>query len=356
MLKNPSFQSEPLRNWLQITLISLIVVLSAYFFLAAAKILLVQYGGRLPEPPAPPAELTPLASPIATESETAEPSPSATPVTGTPTALPTGLPTAETTPTPPPSPNPTPRAGTARKLEASGLTALYVPAGKAVIGDPGGSGNDAPRHAVQLSAYWINRTQVTNAQYAACVRASGCTKPIRKAINPHYYDPAYSQHPAVYITWDQARAFCQWAGGDLPTEAQWEHAATANRQQTYAWGENEPASEVTNVNHPQRGTVKVGSNKHNASPYGALDMGGNVREWVLDWYSARYYRVSAKQDPAGPASGEKKVLRGAAWSDPENFSFVWHRLAHVPGSAGANRGFRCAFPGSLGDYPVETAR
>lgn len=254
-------------------------------------------------------------------------------------------PTSTPQPTLTPTPTATPKPGTIQSGEKDGLARVYIPAGKFAMGVSGGpmDGDNRPRHAVTLKAFWMSRTQVTNAMYAKCVQDGGCTLPIRKAINPHYYDPKYANHPAVYIVWSQADSYCKWSGGRLPTEAEWERAASGSGRIAFPWGSEEAEANQANVNNYHNGTVPVGSLPKGASPYGVLDMGSNVREWVADWYSPDYYRNSAADDPQGPKSGEKRVLRGASWFDPPEFSRTTHRVAHQPGSAGINRGFRCAY-------------
>lgn len=223
------------------------------------------------------------------------------------------------------------------------MVSVYIPAGSFKMGDNGDGRNDGPRHSVTLDAFWMNRTPVTNAMYALCVKAGGCDGAIRKAINPHYYDSAYANHPVVYVTWYNAQKYCKWVGGTLPTEAQWERAASDDGHRTYPWGGRFPNPNLANVNNFYKTTTKVGSHPGGASPFGVQDMGGDVREWVSDWYSPSYKRDSTV-NPTGPAKGHLKVLRGASWHDPAVFSRVVSRLAHFPGSAGDNRGFRCVLP------------
>ena len=166
--------------------------------------------------------------------------------------------------------------------------------------------------------------------------------PFGSRFNPHYYDSAFANHPVVYVTWFDAQKYCKWVEGGLPTKSQWERAASDNGHVTYPWGGRSPNPDLANVNNFYSTTTRVGSHPAGASPFGVLDMGGDVREWMFDWYSPSYKHASS-DNPTGPAKGQLKVLRGASWHDPSIFSKVVSRLGHFPGSAGDNRGFRCAF-------------
>jgi formylglycine-generating enzyme required for sulfatase activity len=280
-----------------------------------------------------------------TSTSTLTPSPTPT-FTLTPTTTPT--PTYTPTPTFTPTLTMTPIPGTSRSSTVDGMVSLFIPAGDFLMGDEppreGIQRDNQPEHVVYVNAYWINRTQVTNAMYAACVNSGACQLPIRQEINPHYYDPAFANHPAVYVNWYLAEAYCVWTGGHLPTEAQWEHAAAGYGRRLYAWGEQDPSPDLVTDSNFFDTTTEVGSHPAGASPYGVLDMGGNVREWVADWYAGGYFSVSPYDDPRGPDGGELKVLKGASWHDPDRYSRTTSRYKHDPNSAGNNRGFRCAFP------------
>ena len=246
-------------------------------------------------------------------------------------------------PTITPTPTATPLPGTKRTSSIDGMESVFIPAGSFAMG-VSGDATSGPSHKVTVSAFWINRTQVTNAMYALCVQAGVCQPPIRKAINPHYYDPKYADHPAVYIAWSLAEAYCEWTGGKLPTEAQWERAATNDGRRDFAWGNSLPRPDLSTVNNFFHTTTKVGSHPKGASPFGVLDMGSDVREWVWDWYDPYYYNHSPSVNPTGPAHGKEKALRGASWEDDLSDAHATRRYGHDPDSAGDNRGFRCAYP------------
>lgn len=249
-------------------------------------------------------------------------------------------------PTIPPQPAATSLPGSQRVSPMDGLVQVYIPAGDFQMGRSAGDDqfeDDQPQHTVWLDAFWIGLTPVTNAAYALCEAEGICELPCSPETNPHYYDPAYTSHPVVYVTWQAAQDYCRWAGGRLPTEAEWERTAGADGWREYPWGDPDPAENLANLGGLHDETTPVGSFPAGASPFGVLDMGGNVREWVADWYDPNYYQVSAAANPQGPDSGTMRALRGASWNDPWYYAKLTRRYAHDPGSPGANRGFRCVF-------------
>jgi eukaryotic-like serine/threonine-protein kinase len=225
-----------------------------------------------------------------------------------------------------------------------GMLMVEIPAGEFVMGkDEDLIGDDSPRHTVYLDTYWIDQTDITNAMYAKCVQAGKCKFNIQHAQTAvHYNDPDYANHPVVYVTWYQAVAYCGWAGRRLPSEAEWEKGARGTDGRTFPWGKTAANSSLANYNDAIGDTTPVGSYPLGASPYGLLDMAGNVRQWVADWFDALFYRNSPLQNPLGPGLGVKRVLRGGSFKDPANGVRVTTRFEHEPGSAGMNRGFRCA--------------
>jgi formylglycine-generating enzyme required for sulfatase activity/predicted Ser/Thr protein kinase len=215
---------------------------------------------------------------------------------------------------------------------------VYVPAGEFIMGSDEGDSDEQPVHTVYLDAFYIDRTEVTNAQYRACVEAGACDA-LRYTT---YYDNAdYAQHPVVYVNCDDAEAYCRWAGKRLPTEAEWEKAARGTDGRTYPWGEG------IDCDHAQYDecdgeTVPVGSKPKGASPYGALDMAGNVLEWVADWYDSGYYSQSPARNPPGPDSGEYRVLRGGSWYYSQRHAACTFRDRNYSRRRNFNVGFRCA--------------
>ena len=223
---------------------------------------------------------------------------------------------------------------------------VQVPAGSFAMGatnaDREANPDERPQHNVYLKEFWIDRTEVTNAQYQKCVAAGVCTAS-RFANNQRANGP---NQPAVGVDWHNARAYCSWAGVRLPTEAEWEKAARGTRGHIYPWGNSAPTCNKANYWVEPNGclgaTATVGSYSAGASPYGALDMAGNVWEWVKDWYDEGYYARSPAQDPKGPDSGRKRVARGGSWDDGGGGIRVANRHREDPGASARDLGFRCA--------------
>ncbi len=206
--------------------------------------------------------------------------------------------------------------------------------------------NELPVHLVTLDAFWIDKFEVTNAMYALCVKAGKCSAPSQKSLgkNPSYYgNSKFDNYPVIYVSWDNANVYCKWANRQLPTEAQWEKAARGIDRRIYPWGDVAPDKSKLNYNYNvgDTNTTEVGKYLSGASAYGAMDMAGNVWEWVNDWFDR--YRISPSPNPTGPTSGKERVLRGGSWKDEDiNLVRASFRNFSVPSNADENIGFRCA--------------
>ncbi|NSW53369.1 MAG: SUMF1/EgtB/PvdO family nonheme iron enzyme [Anaerolineae bacterium] len=250
--------------------------------------------------------------------------------------------------------------GSTRMREMDGMEMVYVPEGVFTMGSEEGDIYEQPAHEVYLDAYWIDMYEVTNEQYEQCVAAGACTKPyksISQTRDNYYMNPEYGNFPVVYVDWYGAAAYCEWVGGGLPTEAQWEKAARGVDGRMYPWGNDPPTCSLANFNP---GTVclgdtsRVGSNPAGVSPYGAFDMAGNVWEWVLDWWDEAYYQSSPVENPTGPVSGEFRVMRGGSWINDTDSLLSASRVAGNPYWDWYDYGFRCAMQVDEVEQSTET--
>jgi formylglycine-generating enzyme required for sulfatase activity len=208
--------------------------------------------------------------------------------------------------------------------------------------DPDARADEKPQHTVYLDAYWIDKTEVTAAQYQRCVDSGVCSAPKAGALCTYGANDK-SDHPVNCVDWSQAAAYCQWAGRRLPTEAEWEKAARGVDGRIYPWGDQSPDAALANFNEKVgRTTTPVGSYPAGVSHYGALDMAGNVWEWTADWFYDTYYAKSPHENPTGPGPGFERVLRGGAWFNSANFVRAAYRGRNTPDSRNDYVGFRCA--------------
>lgn len=229
--------------------------------------------------------------------------------------------------------------------EKDGMVQVYVPAGAFTMGRGKDDGVQSPSHTVVLEAFWIDQVEVSNAMYARCVESGACESPTVR-LNPYYGSWVYRHYPVVYVSWFHAAAYCEWAGRRLPTEAEWEKAARGIDERRHPWGNEEPNPRLANYVGSLIGEpVPVYRYPLGASPYGALNMVGNVREWVADWYLPTYYSISPENDPQGPSTGTERSMRSGAYDADANEILTTSRYKHEAESAGLSRGFRCAESG-----------
>jgi formylglycine-generating enzyme required for sulfatase activity len=238
------------------------------------------------------------------------------------------------------------------KSPKDGMEMVYVPAGNFLMGsdktrDSQASSDEYPQHTVYLDAFWIDQTEVTNVQYSRCVVDAKCTLPhdARSFTRSSYYgNSEYANYPVIYVDWSQAQAYCAWARRKLPSEAEWEKAARGTNGQLYPWGDAVPDQDKLNYSDVLKGdTTKVYNYfPSGASSYGAVDMAGNVWEWVSDWFSSIYYPNSPDKNPMGPDLGVYRTLRGGSWGDNSRLVRSAYREGLDPSRGSNSIGFRCA--------------
>lgn len=227
---------------------------------------------------------------------------------------------------------------------ADGAMLVYVPAGTFIMGspadDPLADGDESPPRLIYLDAFWLDRTEVTNGMYERCVQASVCD-PIVTPRPDYFTQPDL---PVQGVIWPNAAAYCAWVGRRLPTEAEWEKGARGTDGRLYPWGDTPPDQLQVNVDFHVGDVAPVGTHPDDVSPYGALDMGGNVLEWVADWYEVGY-DAAATHNPTGPATGNQKVLRGGSWNAQPTNARATNRFYAFP-TRNDFDGFRCALSAS----------
>ena len=276
-----------------------------------------------------------------------------TTVTTEPTQTPTLTPTATSTP------RPTLAPGSTRERDVDSMTMVYVPAGEFEMGSMRGSSNEEPVHAVTLGAFWLDQTEVTNAQFAAFLNEHG-NQPeggttwldledvdclINQPGNVFQPKRGYSEHPVIEVSWYGATAYCEWVGGRLPTEAEWEYATRGPESLRYPWGnvldcaKGNFSSDCAPDDYTL--TAPVGSFSEGNGWVNAYDLAGNVWEWVADWYAEDYYARSPRENPRGPHDGKYRVLRGGSWYGEGGLVRSATRVMSEPSYTGGYLGFRC---------------
>jgi len=259
--------------------------------------------------------------------------------------------------------------GDTRVSEADGMVQVYVPAGKFMMGTsdeqlelmlvqhPDWKGgllmhdldgnliiNEQPQNSVYLDSFWIDQMEVTNAMFAQCVEAGVCNEPYRESSytrDNYYGNSEYNDYPVVWVGWHQARSYCEWVDRRLPTEAEWEKAARGTDERRYPWGEKISCSFANYAGGCGGDTSPVGSYPDGASPFGALDMAGNVFEWVNSLYADYTYEAGIGRENITDEDNWR-VLRGGSWHTDGRGTRTAHRGASDPGMARPDGGFRCA--------------
>jgi len=258
---------------------------------------------------------------------------------------------------------------------------VLVPPGAFRMGSEDGDDDELPIHDVTLDGFWIDRTEVSNEQFAEFVAETGYLTTAEEMGSGWFVteDGGWeetegadwqhpqgaesdvsnlSEHPVVLVSWYDAEEYCEWAGGALPTEAQWEYAARGPEGLKYPWGEEFDGEKANycdkncvfdwndeTIDDVYAQTAPAGSYPEGASWTGVLDMAGNVWEWVNDWFDSEYYANAAAEDPAGPESGDWKVLRGGSWGNSSINLRGARRSPDAPDCRYGGIGFRCVLPG-----------
>ncbi|MFA5625411.1 MAG: SUMF1/EgtB/PvdO family nonheme iron enzyme [Bradymonadales bacterium] len=245
------------------------------------------------------------------------------------------------------------------RIPSTGKTTNFI-MGKISDDDPWNRSSELPTRTITLSAYYIDRYPVTAASYALCVAAGRCTKPQNGSYAT--YDNAEKQdHPVNLVLWEQAKSYCEWAGGRLPTEAEWERAAKGTKNFLFPWGNNCPQNcntefckdspwsadtakcncSVSYCAEQYTATSPVNAFKNGKTPEGVYDLSGNVWEWVQDWFAI--YPSENETDPQGPEKGEGRVLRGGGYSNGSVYLRSITRGKKNPEETNYSCGFRCAY-------------
>jgi formylglycine-generating enzyme required for sulfatase activity len=230
---------------------------------------------------------------------------------------------------------------------------VLIPAGNFVMGKEGG-GEDCPPHQVEISAFYLDKYEVTNGEYLKFCEATDHRLPEFWGTGNYGSGPEFPDHPVVGVSWNDARLFAQWAGKRLPTEAEWEYAARGGLQEeNFPTGGTLEPSMANYSDSKQKGPVPVGNFPPNG--YGLHDMAGNVVEWVADRYAPDAYGTGSAPNPTGPSSGRFRVIRGGGWHSGATCNRVYYRNALPPNWVDFNVGFRCAKDAARPDWPRAAA-
>ena len=312
----------------------------------------------------PPPSSTQPPTPTVTPSPPPATATSTPTVTSTPTLTATPLATATPSPTPtrdPHSPPGNPALGDWWIRSTDKMRQLYVPADTFWMGTlpntPNANKDERPQHEVNLSAFWLDETEVTATQFSIFLNVAGnqrehgvewinlehSSSAITEDEGLFFAKPGMDDKPAALVSWYGANAYCQWAGGQLPTEAQWEYAARGSQLSTYPWGSTPPTCDLAQFRVCPDGVQAVGSKSPDGDSWlGAIDMGGNTWEWTADWYGA--YETAVSTNPTGPSIGSTRVLRGGSWGGDSWMTRTAYRYYAIPTYRSVFHGFRCAVP------------
>lgn len=231
----------------------------------------------------------------------------------------------------------------AARTGPDGAAMALVPDGAFIMGSSNGQEDEQPSHVVEVSAFYMDRYEVTVAQYARFLKAVNAERPMA------WGEATSGQHdnkPVVGVDWFDAKEYCEWAGKRLPTEAEWEKAARGTDERPYPWGTDLPTRAHANFHQSEwrgyRTVMNVGQTERGYSPFGVYDLAGNVWEWTADRYEAQYYANSPVRNPPGPSLGPLRVLRGGGWNSQAEQLRASNRGGYPPAAHRSDFGFRCA--------------
>jgi len=288
---------------------------------------------------APAPALTPQPGKVASETPPPVAVPTLMEVLPTPTPLPP-----PSTPSHAPIASATPGAAGSTPVPAKAaaeMPMVAIPDGEFVIGNDAGDDDEKPAHKVAVAAFEMDKFEVTNELFQAFVEDTGYLSEAEKAgerTTWRTYAADKPKHPVVIVTWNDAVAYCQWCGKRLPTEAEWETAARGTEAYIYPWGNEWADGKANTEESGYRGTTIVGSFPGGASPYGVMDMAGNVSEWTADWFEA--YPGSTYQSAY---FGKKyRVIRGGGWFSEARLVRTTERSCSTVDLRNDDVGFRCA--------------
>ena len=225
-----------------------------------------------------------------------------------------------------------------------GREMVEIPEGPFIMGSKEGDPDESPEHQVFLSTYYIDKKEVTQAEYERFVRMTKRGKPFVPVFEDDQSKILKHDLPAMGMSWGDADAFCKWAGKRLPTEAEWEKAGRGEARRRYPWGDDFGSGHA-NVDGDEDGfqyLAPPGSFESGRSQYGVFDMTGNVAEWVSDTYGEHYYQKTPYRDPKGPEEGQHKVIRGGSWRETEHNARLSKRFQAKMWRTDSTIGIRCA--------------
>jgi formylglycine-generating enzyme required for sulfatase activity len=230
-----------------------------------------------------------------------------------------------------------------------------IPAGTLLRGSPEETGeeDETPIDEVFVPAFYIDRYEVTNADYARCVESGLCRSP--DELDPELFGAP--RQPVVGVGWHDAMTYCRWSGKRLPTEVEWERAARGDDSRVYPWGDEPPSCELAVfVECDRYGPAEVGGRPAGQGPFGTQDLAGNVWEWVHDWYAPRHFPAGPEGTHEGPPAGRQRVLRGGSWHFGAQYIRAANRHRDDPEQRAPWYGFRCAYRPPPPPGPTMTIR